>query len=206
MISTWFKKRKVKTLLAGFLLLYYIQAHTMTSKNVSSFSYEKLDKLHFLNNWMTFKTGGYGGIILVMRNLKLLMYIKWISYICIQLVWKNLALILKITLKGKMHASCRCQAINHTVQSYIIHSKTSLLKMIWFTMLEPWTTFHLQTLIENDCVEALTFVLLDLESRIPVLSEVTAALAVMADEGTCSCNTILMSLNKGQSNINLGAY
>lgn len=122
MISTWFKKREVKTILAGFLLLYYIQAHTLTSKNVSSFSYEK-DKLHFLNNWMTFKTGGYGGIILVMRNLKLLMYIKWISYICIQLVWKNLALILKITLKGKMHATCRCQAINHTVQSYIIHSK-----------------------------------------------------------------------------------
>lgn len=58
-------------------------------------------------------------------------------------------------------------------------------------MHEPWTTFHLQTLIENDCVEALTFVLLDLESRIPVLSEVTAALAVMADEGTC--NIILMS-------------
>lgn len=129
MISTWFKKREVKTILAGFLLLYYIQAHTLTSKNVCSFSYEK-DKLHFLNNWMTFKTGGYGGIILVMRNLKLLMYIKWISYICIQLVWKNLALILKITLKGKMHATCRCQAINHTVQSYIIHSKTSLLK--WF--------------------------------------------------------------------------
>lgn len=74
--------------------------------------------------------------------------------------------------------------------------------MIWFTKLEPWTTFHLQTLIENDCVEALTFVLLDLESRIPVLSEVTAALAVMADEGTCIM--ILMSLNKGQSNINPG--
>lgn len=41
---------------------------------------------------------------------------------------------------------------------------------------------YVRTLIENDCVEALTFVLLDLESRIPVLSEVTAALAVMADE------------------------
>lgn len=80
----------------------------------------------------------------------------------------------------------------------LIHSKTSLLKTIWFTMHEPWTTFHLQTLTENDCVEALTFVLLDLESRIPVLSEVTAALAVMADEGTCNIPVILMSLNKGQ--------
>lgn len=44
-------------------------------------------------------------------------------------------------------------------------------------------TYVLQILIENDCVEALTFVLLDLESRTPVLSEVTATLAVMADEG-----------------------
>jgi len=38
-------------------------------------------------------------------------------------------------------------------------------------------------LIEQDCLEALTFVLLGLESYMSVLAEVTAALAVLADEG-----------------------
>lgn len=39
-------------------------------------------------------------------------------------------------------------------------------------------------LIERDCVEALTFVLLDVESRMATLTEVTAALAVLADNGS----------------------
>ncbi|XP_033727812.1 vacuolar protein 8-like [Pecten maximus] len=41
---------------------------------------------------------------------------------------------------------------------------------------------YIRDLVEHDCVEALTFVLLGLETRINTLKEVTAALAVFADE------------------------
>ncbi|OWF43479.1 vacuolar protein 8-like [Mizuhopecten yessoensis] len=41
---------------------------------------------------------------------------------------------------------------------------------------------YIRDLIEHDCVEALTFVLLGLETRMNTLKEVTAALAVFADE------------------------
>ncbi|XP_060084838.1 uncharacterized protein LOC132564182 [Ylistrum balloti] len=41
---------------------------------------------------------------------------------------------------------------------------------------------YIRDLVEHDCVEALTFVLLGLETRISTLKEVTAALAVFADE------------------------
>jgi hypothetical protein len=40
-----------------------------------------------------------------------------------------------------------------------------------------------QELAEHGCIEKLATVLLDIETRILVLTEVTAALAVMADDG-----------------------
>ncbi|XP_069106513.1 uncharacterized protein [Argopecten irradians] len=41
---------------------------------------------------------------------------------------------------------------------------------------------YIRDLVEHDCVEALTFVLLGLETRVSTMIEVTAALAVFADE------------------------
>ena len=43
-----------------------------------------------------------------------------------------------------------------------------------------------QELAEHGCVEKLATVLLDIETRMIVLTEVTAALAVMADDGRLS--------------------
>ncbi|KAK3087016.1 hypothetical protein FSP39_000370, partial [Pinctada imbricata] len=56
---------------------------------------------------------------------------------------------------------------------------------------------YVRVLIENDCVEALTFVLLDMESKMPVLLEVTAALAVLADEDDVKHK--LLQLHGGKS-------
>ena len=40
-----------------------------------------------------------------------------------------------------------------------------------------------QELLEHGCLECLVTVLLDIDSKMAVLAEVTAALAVMADDG-----------------------
>ena len=43
--------------------------------------------------------------------------------------------------------------------------------------------YFLQELVEHGCLDSLASVLLDIDSKMAVLAETTAALAVMADDG-----------------------
>ncbi|XP_076084970.1 uncharacterized protein LOC143055699 isoform X1 [Mytilus galloprovincialis] len=41
---------------------------------------------------------------------------------------------------------------------------------------------HHRIIIDNDCIEAMTFVLMDIDTKLTVLAEITAALAILTDE------------------------
>ncbi|KAK6167613.1 hypothetical protein SNE40_021596 [Patella caerulea] len=55
---------------------------------------------------------------------------------------------------------------------------------------------HLQAVIDNNCLDALTLCLIDMDTKTSVLSEVTAVLAVMADENIIKKK--LLVLHEGQ--------
>ena len=52
--------------------------------------------------------------------------------------------------------------------------------------------YFLQELVEHGCLDSLASVLLDIDSKMAVLAETTAALAVMADDGKIYHNSIFV--------------
>lgn len=56
---------------------------------------------------------------------------------------------------------------------------------------------HHRIIIENDCIEVMTFVLLDIDTKLPVLAEITAALAILTDEDDVKYK--LLHLHNGKS-------